>query len=317
MANCMLCSPNWSDQATLADPNGDFASSYPVANLQTRFLRQYAVTNGLPSHLDANGNPYTARISGNFGKLRCTTAMALVNHNLSLSATVRLVLWTDQTRTTAVYDSGYQPAYPTWFDTLALRWEDPNCWSGQINSDLLGQLPAIFIQMVTNYSGQYESMGCQWYDIFVYDPLGGLVFTTVQNALVASVAGYLQFGRLYMASDWTPVLNFEYGDTSHGVVDPTQVNTSNGGVDYFNLKPKYREEIFTLKNMSLTEGVNEAFMLTWRLGISGDLLFIYDPANEPLLQQRSFIGRLEEVNALTYPNYGGQAMPFKIKELVA
>jgi hypothetical protein len=303
-SNCLIAFPNRSDAATLS--GGSWQSGAPLTNVQTRFLSQYARSTGVglvtPSPAIPDASQCSAVINVNFGQTRYVTAMALVKHNLTLSANVRLVLWTDPTQTVAAYDSGWQPAYPRFYDTVLLRWSDSNFLYGQMSLDDYGVLPAIFLQMIsTPGTGAVSPQACQYASIYIQDP--------------SNTAGYIQIGRLYMAEDWTPAHNFSFG-ASIGWQDPTVVDVALDGTEYYELRSKYREAIFTLNYMSISEGVNEALRICNNRGVSGDILFVWDPSNAELLQQRSFIGRLEELSPLQQTMRGITSMAFKIKELV-
>ena len=304
MANCLIAWPNRSDAGTLT--GSPWSSALPVANLQNRFLTNYARTTATalftPSPAIPDGSQCSAVVNVNFGLARYTTAMALLHHNLSLSANVRLVLWQDPANTIPVYDSGWQPAWPRYYDTLSLRYNDSNFLYGQLSLDDFGVVPSIFLQMVGTPNVPANATPAQYASIYIQDP--------------ANPAGYIQIGRLYMAEDWTPVRNMSYGDTSLAWVDPTVVDTSLDGTEYYEERSKYREAVFTLKYMSNTEGVTMALRMTQNRGVSGDVLYVFDPANPQLLQQRSFVGRLEELSPLVYSQFGLTSMAFKIKELV-
>lgn len=304
MARCLIAFPNRADAATLS--GAPWAITLPVSNLQTRFMSQYARTTSVslftPTPALPDGSQCSANININFGQVRYTTAVALAKHNLSLTANVRVILWQDAANTIPLYDSGWQPAWPRWYDTLQSRWSDPGFLYGRISADDFGVVPAIYLQMISTTNAQAVATPAQWASIYIQDS--------------TNTAGFIQVGRLYMAEDWTPVHNFTYSDTSLGWVDPTIVDTALDGTEYYEQRSKYREAVFSLKYMSGTEGVGMALKLTQNRGVSGDVLFVFDPANKQLLQQRSFVGRLEALNPLVYSQYGLTSMAFKIKELV-
>jgi len=311
----MLCYPNRGDAATLSDPTGAWLSSLPVSNVQLGDPSHVARTNDLQTNYDELGNPFTAGIDINYGQLRTTVAMSLVNHNLSLSATCRFVLWTDQTMTGKVFDSGYQPVWPRYYDTVSCNWEDSNWWSGQINSDDLGVDPAIYLQMVSN-SGIIMPMGAQYASIRIYDPLGGLLFTPVGNQLVTSVAGYLQIGRLFLTPGWIPVNNFSPG-VKLIESDTTESDTSQHGNKIYDQRPRIRKFSGTLAYMSRNEGVTSGLRMARQLGISGDLLFILDPSDPVLMQQTAIPCRLSSPDkSLDFASCLFTSMEIDLEEIV-
>lgn len=305
MANCLIAWPNRSDAGMLT--GSPWSAALPVTNLQNRFLTNYARTTGVslftPSPAIPDNSQCSAVINVNFGQGRYVTACALLRHNLSLSAQARLVLWTDATMTIPIYDSLWQPIWPRYFDTASLRWNDSNFLFGRLSLDDFGMLPAIWLQMVQDQNnGCIQPFSAQYASLYIQDQY--------------NAAGFIQIGRLYMAEDWTPVRNMSYGETSLGVTDPTTVDTALDGTEYYELRGKYREAVFTLKYMGNVEGVTQALRMTQNRGVSGDVLYVFDPGNVQLLQQRSFVGRLEKLSPLVYAQYGITSMAFQIKELI-
>lgn len=294
MGNCMMCWPNRVDAATLIDPLGDW-SAMPVTNLQNRYLRKVARTGGLPVHADENGDPFTARIDVLFERTRYTVASALVNHNLSTDAEIRRVYWADAAMTEPLSDSGYKPVWPRWYDWRDLRWGDLNFWGGRIDPEQLGNVPAIYLDVLA------YRLAAPAATFYLNDP--------------GNAAGYLEAGRLVMAEDFTPVRNATFG-ASIGVVDPTIVDEALDGTEHFEDRTRYRQVIFKLPYLGVSEGVNKALLMDLDRGISGDVLFIWDPDAGALMQQRSFLGRFQELSALEFPQVTLTSKAYKIKELV-
>lgn len=291
MANCLLCYPNHVDSATLS--GGSWTSTLPLTNLQTRFPRQYARTT------DAFAS--SSIINVDFGDSVYSTAIALVNHNISLDGKIRVRLWSDSDMTETVFDSGEQDVWPRWFDTLQLRWGDSNFWGGKISPKLFGTVPAIYLMML--------------------DTAGFAANATAARAATIEISdegnddGYIQAGRLFIAEDWTPSHNMVYG-ASIQWVDPSIVDTALDGTKWFDKRTKYRQQIFQLKYMKYSEGANKALLMTQQLGLTGDMLFVFDPSDQQLMQQRSFVGTLAELSPLEFWMFRLTSMAFKIEELV-
>lgn len=299
--NCMLCYPNFSDSGTLADPSGAWSSSAPLSNLQNPYLSKYARTNNLSTSLDPNGFPYTAAIDINFGSPQYLSAMALIKHNLSLNATCRTILWVDGTKTGILFDSGYQPVWPGWFDTINLMWGMSNFWGGKVPSSLMAVAPTLFPQLIKDSSGNQTLLGTQYATQYIYDAL--------------NPAGYLQVGRNYCSSGYQPLINMSWGATIQWV-DPSLIDIALDGTELYEQRTMYRKASISLDWMSKNESVNNALWMTKARGITGDLLFIWDPTDGQNLQQMSFVGRFDQLSALSFPSYGITSMPFSIKELV-
>jgi len=294
MATCMICYPNRADAAVLTDPDGAW-SAMPVANLQTRWLSEYARTGGLPAYFDEQGQPYTARIDVAFDGSRYIVAAALCKHNFSLNATIRLVFWGDAACTVPLYDSGYQPIWTRYCTWRLCRWGDSNFWGGHASLDQISAVPPTAILMLPGRTP------ARYVTLFINDPV--------------NPDGYLQAGRLYMAESWIPSTNMTFGATL-GVVDPSNVDETLSGTELAEERSKYRQAVFKLPYLGLEEGVNIALGMDLDRGITKDVLFIWDPANSLLMQMRSFVGRLQELSPLEFPSVGMTGKSYKIKELI-
>ncbi len=299
--NCMICWPNYSDSGTLTDPNGAWSSAAPLSNLQNRFLSKAARTNDLSTFTDGGGLPYTAAININFGAAVPLSTISFVKHNLSLGASVRTVFWTGADMTTPVWDSGYLPVWPRWFDTLSLQWGMSNFWTGQIQQEQIPFVPSIYLAIPTDAVGGIAILYAQYATIYIYDPL--------------NPSGFLQISRMYASSGYQPTINMSWG-ASIQWNDPSVVSAALDGTEYFESRPMFRSVNISLDNMSKTEGVSQVLLMTRMRGITGDVLFIWDPTDTQSVQQLSFIGRFDGLSALAFPTYPITSMPLKIKELV-
>lgn len=303
MANCLICYPNHADSGTLTGEG--WTDALPVTNLQTRFLGQVARTEGTdlfsPAVAIPGGDQCSAVIHVDFGRPRYLSALALCNHNLTRRAQARVVLWTDSARTTVRQDFGWQPVWPRWFDTVQLRWADDNFLYGQVSDEQIGHVKRIYLLMLSSNGFASRAISIQYASIYLSD---------ADNA-----EGYIEAGRLYMAEDWSPKHNMIYG-ASLSWVDPSIVDSALDGTKWFEERTKNRIAVFQLKYMRPLEGVNKALLLTQLAGITKDVLFIFDPADAQLMQQRSFVGRLSELSPLEWWMFRLTSMAFKIEETV-
>lgn len=303
MANCLLCYPNHADGAMLTGEG--WSDALPVTNLQTRFLRQVARTDSAtlfsPYVSLPDGDHASAAIHVDFGRERYLTALALVAHNFSRGARARLVLWTDSTRSTVKYDFDWQPVWPRWFDTMQLRWGDDNFFYGQVPDEQIGNVKRIYLLLLNTGGFIANATSVQFCSIYLDDP---------ENS-----NGHLQVGRLFMAEDWCPQHNMIYG-ASLAWTDPSVVDIALDGTKWHGKRTKHRIAVFQLKYMRPIEGVNKALLLTQLAGITEDVLYIFDPADQQLMQQRSFVGCLSELSPLEWWMFGLTSMAFKIEESV-
>lgn len=291
MANCLICWPNHAEDATVS--GGSWLPALPLNNIKSRFKSQVARSTNLAEA--------SLVINADLGKNRYITSLALVGHNMSTTATARIRFWSDAEMTACVYDSGYVEVWPRWYDTLQLRWGDDNFWSGRISKSQLKSLSPIFLHVPLNssFSATAQSVRAVSFDIKNDD----------------NTDGFVQIGRLYIAEDWTPALNMSYGATI-AWNDPSIVDTSLDGTEYYEERPKFRTITFTLDNMKYNEGINKALLMTLERGVTKDFLFVFDPSNQQLLQQRSFVGRLSQLSQLEHPTFGRTSMAFALKEVI-
>ncbi len=291
MSNCMLCYPNYSDSATLS--GGSWQAGASLANLQIRGTSRVARSTDLQES--------SCTIDVDFGRKRYLTAGAIVGHNLSLTSRIRCRLWQDTAKTLCVFDSGMCKAWPRWYKTKNLRWSDETFWGGQAPEIVRNSFPPIYVITYGTDPGKSTTVGVRAATWDIVDS--------------ANTAGYVELARMFMAEDWTPEINMEYGATMQWV-DPTVVDRVMSGAKVFEQRPKYRQAVFTLKTMEIDEGVNKALASTCILGVSGELLYIFDPADKTKLQQTSFIGTLSELSPLNWHFYSLTSMSFKIEEVV-
>lgn len=291
MANCLISWPNHADASTLS--GGSWLSTLPLNNLKSRFKTQVARSTNL--------SEASLVINSDLGRSRYVTSLALIGHNLSTNATVRIRYWSDDNMEVLVYDSGYVDVWPRWYDTLDLRWADDNFWTGRVSQSQLGNMPSIFFHIP---------------QVSAFDPRSQAVRAVTFNIKDDyNTDGYVQVGRLYLSENWTPVRNMSYGVTI-AWNDPSVVDVSLDGTEYYEQRPKFRTVAFTLDNMEYAEGVNKALLMGTDRGVTKDVLFIFDPSDPKLLQQRSFIGRLTQLNPLEHPRFNRTSMAFALKEII-
>lgn len=290
MAHCLICYPNWIDLATLSGGNWQL----PLTNLQTRFQAEVTRSTDLQES--------SCVINGAFDRFRYTTAIALTNHNLSLSATIRMILYGDVAQTKILYDSGVLPVWPRYYHTLQLRWHDSNFWGGKIREEDRKKIKRpLFVHIPSSQGFASSTKAAVGFKIQINDAL--------------NTDGYVQFGRLFFSEDWTPKFNMIYG-ASIQWVDNSTVDRAMDGTKWFNKKTPYRQVVFQLKYMKPAEGVNKALQLTQQVGVTGEVLYIFDPSDAMLLQQRSFVGNLSELSPCEWWMFGLTSMSFKIEEAV-
>ena len=196
-----------------------------------------------------------------------------------------------------VYESAFIDVWPAGVVPQAmLEWENDNFWTGSLSEELREGFQSPFILRLPEVR-----LGQHW-KVEVFD--------------TANPDGYVQIGRLFMAQGWSPSVNYVYGaGIAYG--DPTPIEMSLSGAEYFDIRPKYRLMEFALDYISETEAYSYALELQRIAGISGEVLVIPDGGDDVSQQPlRSFVGRLRQLGSVKQPQPSAYSVNFEIKELL-
>lgn len=195
------------------------------------------------------------------------------------------------------FEGGWEDVWPAGvIPQDLLEWEDDNFWLGTLS--------------------QQARAGFQSPYILKLPSVQNFRYWRVEIADVDNSDGYVQIGRLFMARGWTPSINYTYG-ASLGYQDPTPVETSLSGAEYFDIRSKFRVMNFDLDYISDTEAYNYALDLQRVAGISGEVLVMPDGGEDAGQQPlRSFVGRLRQIGAVTQPKPTAFSVKFEVKELL-
>ncbi|MBP0589274.1 hypothetical protein J8I87_05990 [Paraburkholderia sp. LEh10] len=281
MANVLLAFPNLTDSSTLS--GGGWQA--PLTNLQDRRLARVARTTDC-----AAGN---TQFTVDFGKDRKLQVVSLVSHNMSTQGQWRVLMGDDPTFATTKYDSGWMPAWSVVYPFGTLEWEDDNWWDGTVSQDDRAGYPGILLNLL---------------------PAIALArYVQVQFSDTLNPAGYLQFGRLFMSPGWQPAHNMSYG-ASMGWEADTRVARSLGGTPYFDRKAPRRVDKFTLELLNDAEAKAQVFEMQRKLGVDGELLVAWNPADSLNLIRQSFLGRMRALNPITTVIQGFNSNAFEIEE---
>lgn len=196
-----------------------------------------------------------------------------------------------------LFEGGWNDVWPAGvIPQDLLEWEDDNFWLGTLSQ-----------QARAGYQSPY---------ILRLPSVQTMRYWRVEISDATNSDGYIQIGRLFMARGWTPSVNYAYGG-SLGYQDPTPVETSLSGAEYFDIRSKFRVMNFDLEYISDTEAYSYALDLQRLAGISGEVLVMPD-GGEDLGQQplRSFVGRLRQIGAVAQPKPTAYSVKFEVKELL-
>lgn len=127
--------------------------------------------------------------------------------------------------------------------------------------------------------------------------------------------GGIELSNLWISDAWEPVAGPSFG-WSLGYEDPSLVETSIGGIDYFDERPKYRVVRFGADHMLADEWAEHGLAMSRDLGITQPLLFIMSTTDASLGERVSFMGRLRSLSPIENPDPLRYASAFEVKELV-
>jgi len=284
VSNVLLAYPNTADSTALSGG----AWQISLAKLQDRRQSRVART--------SNCTLASTTFDVDFGKAKKLSVAAIVRHNLTTVGKWRVRLSNVANFASCDYDSGWINAWPVVFLPETLEWEDDNWWEGTISQEdragypglLFAQLPRIFLTRYIRFEFDDQT----------------------------NPAGYLEFGRLFLATGWQPAYNMDYGHSIAWEFSNTKMTRAMGGTPYFDRRAGMRVHRFTLSNMSRSEAMGKIFEMQRTLGIDGELLAILDPSDQLNMLRQSFIGRLRQTSPLTNSTFQRYGTPFEVEEII-
>jgi hypothetical protein len=246
MANMRIIHTNVIDGAANLASSPACATGMPVGNIQLARRGSFA--------RETSSTSWT--ISGEYSG--AVSAMCIVGHNLTGSATVRLRLYSDYAKTTTVYDS---TALPVWTPQV---WGDP---AASPNGGLeWGVLPWLATGIL---SGTPE-----YFPVWFTSVANGVAFT-IDIVDTNNVDGYLQIGRVYLGEYWSPTVNDAYGLSMWWKEASKQVRTDGGSLRTEGYYP-YRAYSCSFDAMDETDRGN--FMeIIRKLGLRLDFFISFNP----------------------------------------
>lgn len=195
-----------------------------------------------------------------------------------------------------IYDSGWVDVWPAGMIPLSLlEWEEDNYWLGTLSQNTRAGYQSPFIHLLS------AAQTLQHWRVEVGD-----TFNT---------DGFVQIGRLFMAATWVPSVNYAYG-AGLGFEDPTLIDTSLTGAEFFDVRSRFRVFDFELQFVTATEAYNNVLELQRLSGSSGEVLVVPDSDDAITQPARAFVGRLRQIGAIKQPQPTAFSVAFQVKELI-
>jgi hypothetical protein len=234
-----IISSNDFDSATLTSSPACVAAA-PIGNLKLS-----------PRAKVARISPVAAwSISGTWSPSRAVSAFSLYKHNLSGAATVRLRLYSDIAMTTQIYDStaitiGTGIAWGT-FGWGAVAWA----------------------------GNGFESWPASYYTMW-FSLVANVAAFRVDISDVGNADGFLEAGRIYMGTYWSPSTDFSYGFDMVWKEQSRQFRTDGGSLRTEGYTP-YRSFTVDLNHLSSSDRTALSDMLR-KIGMRGDIFVSFFP----------------------------------------
>lgn len=304
-SNISLSYPNRIDEATLSSSGLTFVSTLPLVNVQDKVLKKVARTTACNATLSLNINLAV--------ESRSIGCVALINHNLSTSATVRFRGYSGLTGAGNLrFDS--TTSYFAWpviwpSDGGYIPWEQKNFWRGTVEEDQRKSYTHVAV-----FYAPANAL-CQSIKIDITD--------------TSNPDGYLEVGRLFMGRTVEPTYNPEWGDISQGYVDLTEVQRAGDNTKYFYTKPKMRTLELSLKHLSQAEALSGFYDAQREVGLSGEVFYAFSKpeyianattninmTSDKNFYARTFLANFAQLDPVSMVYYNGFSTAIKLEEII-
>lgn len=286
MANVLLAYQNRTDAGVLS--GGSWLSTLPLVNLQNRLVQKVARS--------TNAANASTKFDIALASALQVGVLALVVHNMSVSAKVRF---------TGADNSGFvSPAYQSaWIDVWPagmipqslLEWEEDNFWLGTLSANARAGYQSPFIHVLPT------AQILRYWRVEIDD-------TTNSD-------GYVHIGRLFVSPVWRPGVNYSLG-AGLGYRPASPVETSLSGAEFIDVRGQPREFGFSLDGLTNSEAYDIVLQMQRQLGTNGEVLQIPDTDDTTRLPARAFVGRLPDLAPIVETQNGRFSAQFKVRELI-
>jgi len=285
VGNLILAYPNRADASAVSFSGGSWESDLPLINLQNTYLSKVARS----TDAVVTNTKFSIDLSTN----RYIQILALLKHNISESGKVRIRAFSDAGHTNEIYNSGWKSAWSQVYEPGQVEWEEDEFWTLSWSADT--KYPLFHLIVLE------EQISARYWEVEFDDTTNG--------------DGYVQCGRLIMASGWQPTRNYSYG-AGLAWQSNTLVDRTPGGVADFDERTSQRVQRISLDHLTDDEAFQIMLDIQKELDISGEMFFIADPNDTVNLMRRSFLARLARNDMLTQTYYSGQSANLTLIEVL-
>jgi len=267
--NALIGFGNYVDDGEIGFSGGSWYPTLPLTNLASREYGQVARSTSL--------DPAATRFDFAWPQRRFIRVVAWGPHNVKLRGKARLILANDAAFAEPVYDSGLIQVWPRVYDFGDIPWGSPNWWTGQYTEAQIARLQRPMIWILP------QALTARY---------GRLLIEDEDNP-----AGYIQSGRLFAADALQPSRSFVFGGEI-GIDDLSEQQRSLSGARYFTERSKARFVNVEWGTLSEKEAMNGFFELQQQMGLTGECLFVWNPADTVNALRRQFFCTLRSLSAL-------------------
>lgn len=194
-----------------------------------------------------------------------------------------------------VYDSGWVDVWPQVYPTGSLPVGHPSYTTGKITAeDAVGYKMGLTVIPSSPFVGRYWSLQI--------DDSG-------------NAAGYIDLSRLIVAGGWRPSLNLTVGAKLGWETSSARIQSDGDGALY-RVRPRRRAATIELDDLPDDEWLVDPLEIQRRLGISGQLVFVYDTTDTYHLHRRSFLAVLRELSPIALATVQHGRVPLSVVEEV-
>lgn len=259
MARSLFCFPIRSDGASYS--GGSWEASLPLTNMKTEFVTERARS--------ADATTGSTTFDLDLGAAYPIRGIALVGHNLSLSATVRVYGDSASDFATPDYDSTALDVYPTIYPSGS------TLWGVDVASGTLGQ------------EEWDEGVRLD----FLHFPAAAQTLRYWRFAITdtANADGYVEVGRCIVAQGYQPSVSRARQGAALGYRPRATRTEMAGGAVVHHRQLEPREFSFDLPKVDADEALVQLMEFRRRLSTTEQLLFSFDPDDTVHLHRRSFL----------------------------
>lgn len=262
----------------------------PLSNLQTTLLCEMARSTDL--------NPASTTFDITLDKQRMNQLFALVGHNMTSSAQVRVSGYYDAARSLPYpkADSGKVDAWPPYAPISMLGPEDPNWLTGRPTMENFDRLPK------------------HWF--YVFPMPHNVQYWRIEIFDTANTDGHIDIGQLFVSPIVQLQVNFVF-DSIFGWATTTTGTRSKGGAMFFDAQPQYRTCSLQLPHTTKEEAYYALDEMIRRLGKDRELfvsLFPFDLQYRQKFSFRAYFNVDSDLPRMTFKNSLRQAFQFDLME---